>query len=106
MTVFFDSHSITIRRLRTYGNNKQNYSATFTAYGADIQPLDPFRTNQVDGRIGATFEAFVDVTLDIREADQIVSGGYTYSVRSISHYQGAGLLDHRHLILVKQYPEN
>lgn len=104
--VFFGSHEITIRRLRQYGQDKQNYSATFTAYSADIQPLDIVRTNQVEGRIGATFEAFVDASMDVREGDQLVSGGYTYSVRSVSHYQGAGLLDHKYLILVKMYPEN
>lgn len=106
MTLFFASHEITIRRLRQYGQNKQTYSATFTAYQADIQPMDLSRSNLAGGRIGAMFEAFVEEDVDIREGDQLVSGGYTYSVNAVSHYQGAGLLDHRHLILVKQYPEN
>lgn len=106
MTLFFASHEITIRRLRRFGQNKQNYSATFTPYQADIQPLDVTRTNLVGGRIGATFQAFVDAAVDVREGDQIESNGYTYSVRSVIHYQGAGLLDHRELYLVKQYPEN
>lgn len=106
MTLFFASHQITIRRLRTFGNNKQNYSATFTAYQADIQPLSAARGNQADGRVAAGFQGFVDASVDVREGDQIVSGGYTYSVRGVAHYQGAGLLDHRELILVKQYPEN
>lgn len=106
MTLFFASHEITIRRLRQFGAGKQNYSATFTSYSADIQPLDLARTNLIDGRLGATFQAFLDSTIDVREGDQIVSGGYTYSVRSVIQYQGAGLLDHKELILVKQYPEN
>lgn len=105
MTLFFASHEITVRRLRVFGNNKQNYSATFTAYPADIQPLDLSRSN-LDGRIGATFQAFIDAAIDVREGDQVVSGGYTYSVRGVNHYQGAGLLDHKELLLMKQYPEN
>lgn len=106
MTLFFASHEITIRRLRTFDQLKQNYSATFTAYQADIQPLDISRTNMAGGRIGATFQGFVEAAVDIREGDQVVSGGYTYSVNSVAHYQGAGLLDHKELILIKQYPEN
>ncbi len=104
--IFFESHEITIRRLRTFGSNKQNYSATFTPYMADIQPLDVSRTNLAGGRIGATFQGFVDASVDLREGDQIVSGGETYSVRGVIKYQGAGLLDHIELLLFKQYPEN
>ncbi len=104
--IFFASHQITIRRLRTFGQNKQNYSATFTAYSADIQPLDMVRTNQAGGRIGATFQGFVDPGVDVREGDQISSSGYTYSVKAVMSYQGAGLLDYKELLLVKQYPEN
>lgn len=106
MTVFFASHEIHIRRLRTFDQDKQNYSATFTVYPADIQPLDTSRTNQAGGRIGATFLGFVDPAVDVREGDQVVANGYTYSVRSVDHYQGAGLLDHKELVLIKQYPEN
>lgn len=106
MTLHFPSHSITIRRLRTFGNLKQNYSATMTAYEADIQPAGDARGDLGGGRIGAAFEAFIDATVDVREGDQLVSGGYTYSVRGVIEYQGAGLLDHKHLMLVKQYPEN
>jgi len=106
MTLYFASHSITIRRLRTFGSNKQNYSATGTVSAADIQPLQSERGAQGQGRLGASFEAFVDASLDVREGYQVVSAGYTYSVKGVSHYQGAGLLDHKYLILVKQYPEN
>lgn len=106
MILFFASHQITIRRLRQFGQNRQNYSATFTAYSADIQPLDIGRTNLAGGRIGSMFQGFVEASVDLREGDQVVSGGHTYSVRAVSHYQGAGLLDHKELLLQKQYPEN
>ena len=103
MTVFFASHQITIRRLRPFGSAKQNFSATYTVYGADLQPLEGQRANDAGGRIGKTYEAFVDPNIDVREGDQIDSNGYRYSVKAVSLYQGAGLLDHRHLILEQQY---
>lgn len=103
MTVFFPSHSIVIRRLGPYGAAKQNYSATYTAYSADIVPLMAPRVNDVGGRLGKTYEAFVDATVDIREGDQIDdSSGVRYSVKSVSYFHGAGLLDHRYLIIESQ----
>lgn len=106
MTVFFASHSIVIRRLRPFGSAKQNFSATYTGYSADIQPLEGPRVNDVGGRIGKTYEAFVDATVDVREGDQIDANGYRYSVKAVSLYQGAGLLDHKHLIIEQQYANN
>lgn len=102
MTLFFPSHTITIRRLRSAGNGKSNYSATFTSYMADIQPADPNRVEQAGGRIGAMYEAWVDADVDIKEGDQIDSGGKRYSVSGIEYFQGAGLLDHKHLMLKAQ----
>lgn len=104
MTIFFQSHQITIRRLRPFGAAKQNFSATYTAYNADIQPIEGQRVNDVGGRIGKTYEAFVDATIDIREGDQIDDGsGVRYSVKAVSYYHGASLLDHKHLIIESQY---
>lgn len=104
MTIYFQSHQITIRRLRPFGAAKQNFSATYTAYNADIQPIEGQRVNDVGGRIGKTYEAFVDVSVDVREGDQIDDGsGVRYSVKAVSWYHGAGLLDHKHLILESQY---
>ena len=99
MTVFFESHEFTIRRLRPFGAAKQNYSATYTAYSGDFQPVQSDRINDIGGRIGKTWEAWVDMNVDIREGDQVDSGGKRYSVRSVSIFQGAGLLDHKYLIL-------
>lgn len=106
MTLYFASHQIVIRRLRPFGAAKQNFSATYTAYAADIQPIEGARVNDVGGRIGKTYEAFVDATVDVREGDQIDANGYRYSVKAVSTYQGAGLLDHKHLILEQQYSAN
>lgn len=102
MTIYFPSHSIYIRRERNTSGLKFKFSATFTAYQADIQPIEAERVNLVDGRIGKTYEAFVDASIDVREGDQVVSSGKTYSVAAVSEYQGAGLLDHKSLIMIAQ----
>lgn len=104
--MFFNSHEITIRKLRATSGYSSNYSATYTVYDADIQPADIDRIDLVGGRIGTVFEAWVDAELPIEEGDQIVSDGYIYSVKSVNLYKGAGLLDHKHLILMKQDAAN
>lgn len=111
MTLYFPSHSITIRRNRSLGSfngvERFNFSATGTVAQADIQPLAVDRVQLIDGgRIGSTFQAFVDASVDIKEGDQIVSGGYTYSVKGMSKFQGAGLLDHHELILMRESGSN
>lgn len=102
MAIFFKSHQIVIRRLGPYGAAKQNFSATYTVYSADIQPLQGQRLNDVGGRIGKTYEAYVDPTVDVKEGDQIDSGGVRYSVKAVMYYHGAGLLDHKQLIIESQ----
>jgi len=107
MAMFFISHEITIRRLRKTSGYSSNYSATYTAYAADIQPADTNRIGMVDGgRIGTVYEAWVAPEVPVKEADQITSNGQTYSVKSVNYYKGAGLLDHKHLILVAQDASN
>lgn len=100
--VFFPSHSIIIRRLRPYGAAKQNFSATGTVYPADIQPAAPGRVNDVGGRIGKTYMAWVDPDCIVKEGDQLDSGGVRYSVKAVSYYHGAGLLDSKELIIESQ----
>lgn len=102
MTIFFPSASITIRRMSSIGGGKSNFSATFTVYGADIQPASIERQDQTGGRPGSVYEAYVDAGVNIREGDQIDSDGVRYSVKSVSYFHGAGLLDHKYLILVSQ----
>lgn len=103
MTLFFDNSEITIYRNRRIGaSNRYAMSATFTAYRADIQPASIERTQFVEGRIGDTFLAFVEASVDIKIGDQVVAGGKRYSVKGVSIWQGAGLLDHRELIIVAQ----
>ena len=54
-------------------------------------------------RYGATYDAYVETSVDIKEGDQIEDeNGKRYSVRGISHYESAGLLDHKELTLVAQ----
>lgn len=105
--MFFNSHEITIRRLRKTSGYSSNYSATFTAYNADIQPADINRIGLVDGgRIGSVYEGWVDVGVQIKEGDQLDTNGQRFSVQSVNYYHGAGLLDHKHLILIAQTSDN
>jgi hypothetical protein len=104
MTLFFSSHEITIYRRRRIGStNRFSMSATFTGYPADIQPAGKERTEMVNGRFGSVFTAFVEVDVDIRENDQVVTAdGKRYSVKGMQRWSGAGLLDHVELVLVAQ----
>lgn len=108
MTLFFTNHTIQIYRRRRKGStDRYALSATFTAYQSDIQPATQERTEFVQGRFGATYTAFVDANVDIKEGDQVHISGGTYdgkvfSVKGVSRWQGAGLLDHIELILVAQ----
>lgn len=108
MTLFFANHEITIYRRRRKGSSdRYGMSATFTAYQSDIQPASTERSELIAGRIGGVFTAFVDTTVDIKEGDQvhIIGGTYdgkVFSVKGVSHWEGAGLLDHTELVLVAQ----
>lgn len=101
MVVYFKSHEITIYRQRRKGSsNRFGFSATFTSYYADIQPSGIERVQMTDGRFGSVHTAFVEQSVDIQEGDQVVADDKRYSVKGISTWQGAGLLDHKELILV------
>lgn len=104
MTIFFSNSSIQIYRRRRIGStDRYSVSATFTGYSADIQPASQERTEFVQGRIGATFTAFVDASVDIKEGDQVkTQDGKVYSVKGVQRWQGAGILDHIELILTSQ----
>lgn len=104
MTIFFTNEQITIvRRKRKGSSDRYGMSATFTGYSADIQPASQERTEFVQGRIGATFVAFVDATVDIKESDQVLTAdGKRYSVKGVQNWSGAGLLDHIELTLTSQ----
>jgi len=103
MTIFFANEQITIYRSRKIaGADRYAYSATFTGYPADIQPASQERTEFVSGRIGKTFTAFVDSSVDIKEGDEVRTANKTYSVKGVSNWSGAGLLDHKELLLTSQ----
>lgn len=109
MNIFFNSSDVQIYRRRRIGSaNRYAISATLTVFPADIQPLDPERLEMVDGRYGATYETFMDASIDIKEGDQVVdtATGKRYSVRGVSQWSGAGLLDHKEVILVSQDGNN
>lgn len=103
MTLFFASHEIQIYRTRRKGStNRYAMSATFTSYKADIQPANQERIELSDGRFGKTFVAYIDSNADIKEGDQLVTNGKRYSVKGVSRWEGAGLLDHLELIITSQ----
>lgn len=75
-------------------------SATLTASSADIQPSSVERTQFAEGHFGAVFDAYVDVSLDIKEGDQVVTNGKRYSVKGVSRFEDGGMLPHKQLLLV------
>ena len=98
--MFFASHTISIRRLRPYGAAIQNFSATFTAYSADIQPAGVARTNDIGGRVGSIYDMWIDGSVPIKEGDQVDDGsGKRYSVKAVSRFEGSGILEHIQVIL-------
>lgn len=102
-TIFFNSHDIQIYRHRRKGNtNRYGLSVTLTVVDADIQPAGLERSQLADGRYGAVFDAYVDQSIDIKEGDQVVDTATNkrYAVKAITNWDGAGLLDHKELLLV------
>lgn len=102
MTLFFDSHDVQIYRKRRKGNSdRYGLSVTLTVTQADIQPASLERTQASEGRIGAVYQAFLDRSIDVKEGDQIVDTATEkrYSVKGVTTWEGAGLLDHKELTL-------
>jgi hypothetical protein len=78
-------------------------SATFTAYQSDIQSASQQRTEFVSGRIGATFTAFIDASVAVKEGDYVhTEDGKVYAVKGVQIWAGAGLLDHLELTITSQ----
>lgn len=104
MTLFFKSDQIIIRRQRAKSGLRYGFSATGTVQDLDLQPVQAERVNLLGGRIGKTYEGWLEATVDIKESDQIkiIDTGRIFTVKTVSTYENAGLLDHHHLILVAQ----
>lgn len=99
--IFFQSHQITIKRNRNIGGNRYAMSATYTAV-MDLQPASPDRVELINGRFGAAFQAFVDISVDVKEGDQLSVEGKIYAVKGVQVYDGAGLLSHKELLLMSE----
>lgn len=107
--IFFNSHDIQIYRHRRIGStNRYGVSATLTVYPADIQPAGIERQEMVGGRFGSVYETYMDASIDIKEGDQVVDTATDkrYSVKGITEWDGAGLLDHKQIILVSMDGSN
>lgn len=105
MTIFFNSHDVAIYRKRRRGStNRFGLSATLTVVDADIQPSSLERAQMANGRFGATYECYMDASIDIKEGDQVVDTATNkrYSVKGVSEWDGAGLLSHKEIILVSE----
>lgn len=104
MTIFFHSLDLQLYRKRRKGvSNRYGMSATLTVLEADVQPLDAERLAMVpDGKFGATYQCFIDPSIDVKEGDQAVDTATNkrYSVKGVSTWDGAGLLSHKEIILV------
>lgn len=98
---FFRNHEITIYRHRRKGSaNRYGFSATFTGYDADIQPSSTSRQEMIPGKFGATYDAFIAATIDVKEGDRLkTENGKVYEVKGIAELSGAGLLDHKELLI-------
>lgn len=104
MTIHFPTSSIEIFRKRRIGvTNRWSMSATLTAYNADIQPATTDRVSNEGSRYGTLWTAFVDVSVDIREGDEIhlIDTDKVYSVKGIVKWDGS-LQSHKELTLVSQ----
>lgn len=105
MTLYFPSDQIQVYRERRIGSaHRYSMSATGTVWPADIQPASPQRAEMVQGggHFGAAFTAFVDVDCDVKEGDQLHVGTKVYSVKGVDIWRGAGLLDHKELLLTSE----
>lgn len=106
MTLYFSSDSIEIYRRRRIGStHRYSVSATYTAYDVDIQPeTRPERLQMSAGRYGVQWVAFMSSDVNVKEGDEIrvIDTGKKYSVKGVQTWAGAGLLDHKELILVSQ----
>lgn len=108
-TLFFTNHDIQIYRNRRIGsNNRYTMSATGTVVPADITPASLERTEFENSAIGKTYIGYVDVDLNIKESDEVVVTDTTdlntkrFSVKSVSRWEGFGIVDCKELTLVSQ----
>ena len=108
MVLFFKNHTIQIYRHRRKGSaNRYGMSATLTAYQADIQPSSIERQQQYEGKVGELYDAFVESSVDIKEGDEVLTeAGTRYSVKGVSSWSGAGMLDSKELLLVTKDADN
>lgn len=102
--LYFPSEQIIIRRQRSKSGLRYGFSATGTVQDLDLQPVEVERVNVLGGRIGKTYEGWLDSNVDIKEGDQIkiIDTGKIFTVKAVSTYENASLLDHHHLILISQ----
>lgn len=83
-------------------------SATGTVHPSDITPASLERTQFENQAIGKTYLGYVDVTVDIKEGDEITVtdssdlNAKRYSVKGVSRWEGFGIVDCKELTLVSK----
>lgn len=109
MGLFFTNHQIQIYRNRRIGSNdRYTMSATGTVNPADITPASLERTVFENSAVGKTYIAYLEVNVDVKESDQITvvdsssQNAKRYSVKSVSTWQGFGIVDCKELVLVSK----
>jgi hypothetical protein len=102
---YFLDKTIRIRRLRPIsGTIRSAYSATSTAYVANIQQPNPDRQLMYSDQIGKVFECFCELNNSIRsarEGDKVIQGSDEYTVRAVE-IMDFGSTQYILLVIVKE----
>lgn len=109
MSLFFWNHEVAIYRNRQLGAaNKWTMSATGTIELADITPASLERTEFENGPVGKTYVAYMEPGTDVKEGDIIIVRDSTtldskrYTVKSVSRWEGFGVVDSKELTIVSR----
>jgi len=109
MTLFFTNHEIQVYRNQRIGStNRYTISATGTILPSDITPASLERTKFENTAIGKTYLGYVEQEADIKEGDEVVITDTSdlttkrFAVKSVSRWEGYGIVDTKELTLVSQ----
>lgn len=98
----FFNKSIIIKRLKQSTGYKRHFISTGTI-DAQIQRIDDIDSLKIYGVAAATHKAWIDISVDIREGDNIIdSDGNKYDVVGVSNRgEDIAMNEHKEIILNK-----